>query len=364
MADTLIHPEALHQWVHQLWRTAGSSEREAQLTADHLVLANLSGHDSHGVGMIPRYVESWLLNELKLNQHVTVVNDAGTVLTLDGQGGMGQVVAQEAMALGIARAQEQGVCVMGLRWSHHLGRVGHWAEQAVAAGLISVHFVNAVSTPIVAPQGGREGRFVTNPFTVGIPVQGREPIVLDFATSAIAMGKVRVAHLKGAQVPAGALIDASGQPTQNPDVMFPPEGQARGALLPFGGHKGYALAMVCELLGAALTGGPTTRPAHLTAQQAVWNNMLTLLFDPARMSAADVFSSEVAAYVEWVKSAALQPGAQGIQTPGEPERATRLARAQGVPLDAGTLAELDHAAVRTNQAQGSALVALSSLALG
>ena len=189
MTAHVISPPALHRWVTALWTAAGSSPREAELTADHLVDANLTGHDSHGVGMIPRYVNAWLAGELRLNEHVSVAKDAGTLLTLDGHRGMGQVVAHEAMTIAIDRAQRDGVCVLGLRHAHHIGRIGHWAEQAAAAGLVSVHFVNGVSKPWVAPHGGRQGRFNTNPFTVGIPVPGREPIVLDFATSAIAQGK-------------------------------------------------------------------------------------------------------------------------------------------------------------------------------
>ncbi|MDH5541102.1 MAG: malate/lactate/ureidoglycolate dehydrogenase, partial [Rhizobacter sp.] len=347
-----------------LWRTAGSSEDEARLTADHLIGANLTGHDSHGVGMVPRYVKSWLADELQLNQHVGVLQSGGPMLSLDGRRGMGQVMAFEAMQQAIATAREHGVCVMGLRNAHHIGRIGHWAEQAVAAGLVSVHFVNAVSVPVVAPHGGRQGRFVTNPFTVGIPVEGREPLLLDFATSAIAMGKVRVAHNKQVPVPTGALLDAEGRETQQPGVMFPPAGTPHGALLTFAGHKGYALAMVCEVLGAALTGGDTTRPEVLARlKHAVWNNMLTLVFDPQRLNTAELFSAEVLAYIEWVKSSALRDGSAEILMPGDPERASRRARAELMPIDAGTLAELDDAAAAVAKARGCACAPLSGLAV-
>jgi uncharacterized oxidoreductase len=362
MEHRSIAPDALRRWVVELWRAAGSAENEAQLTADHLVLANSSGHDSHGVGMVPRYVQSWLAGELQLNQHVTVRSDSGTMLALDGRRGMGQAVAHEAMQFAIERARAHGVCVMGLRHAHHLGRVGHWAEQAVAAGLVSIHFVNAMSQPIVAPYGGREGRFVTNPFTVGIPVPGREPLLLDFATSAVAMGKVRVAHLAGQAVPADALLDAAGRPTEDPGVMFPPPGEPAGALLPFAKHKGYALAMVVEVLAAALTGGETTRPANLVYRYGVWNNMLAIVFDPRRLGAAEAFGHEVREFIEWVQSAPLQPGADRIRMPGDPERETRRERADALPLDAGSVAELDAAAAAVARATGHALAPLSSLA--
>jgi len=364
MADVTVHPETLHRWMTDLWLRAGCSPDEARLTADHLVGANLAGHDSHGVGMAPRYVKSMQAGELQLNQTVRIVLDNGPLVTVDGCRGMGQSVTHQAMNIAIERARVHGVCVMGLKHSHHLGRVGHWAEQAIAAGLASVHFTNAVAAmPMVAPHGGAAARFLTNPFTVGIPRPGTTPIVLDFATSAIAHGKVRVAHNKkksdpSVQVPEGCLIDAQGRPTRDPDVMFePPEGP-HGALQTSAAHKGYALAMVCELLGAALTGGETAQPANRTMRYAIWNNMFTIVFDPARIGPAERFAQEARAFVEWVESAPLSGTTDRIMMPGDPERRARADRAQGLPIDLGTLEELDAAA----RAVDPALPALSSLA--
>ncbi|SNT23912.1 uncharacterized oxidoreductase [Noviherbaspirillum humi] len=363
MAHHLIPTPALHRWVTDIWLAAGSNENEARLTADHLVGANLAGHDSHGVGMVPRYVNSWLADELQLNRQPQVAQDGGSMLVLDGSRGMGQSVAHEAMRIAIERAREQGVCVMGLKHAHHIGRIGHWAEQAVAAGMVSIHFVNAVSKPIVAPHGGTQGRFLTNPFTVGIPVAGGEPILLDFATSAIALGKVRVAYNKQVKVPPGSLLDRDGNFTDDPAVMFPPAGSPPGALVPFAGHKGYALAMVCELLGAALIGGDTTRPPNAQMKHAIWNNMLTIVFDPQRMGTADLFGGEFSAFVDWVKSAPLQDGSDGILLPGDPERAMRKARAEAVPIDDGTMQQMDQAAAQVQQAKGRSPGPLSALAM-
>jgi uncharacterized oxidoreductase len=364
MAETVIHPEKVHRWMTQLWLRAGSGEREARLTADHLVGANLAGHDSHGIGMAPRYVKSWKVGELQLNREVSVDVDNGALITVDARHGMGQSVTWQAMELAIARAREHGVCVMGLKNSHHLGRVGHWAEQAIAAGMASVHFTNAVAAvPMVAPHGGGVARFLTNPFTVGIPRPGGEPFVLDFATSAIAHGKVRVAWNKKksdptVQVPEGCLIDAMGRPTRDPNVMFePPEGP-HGALQTAAAHKGYALAMVCELLGAALTGGETAQPANRTMKHAVWNNMLVIVFDPERIGAAERFAQEARAFVEWVEAAPMSGATDRIMMPGDPERRARAERANGLQVDLGTLEELDEAARLVDPA----LPSLSSLA--
>lgn len=276
---------------------------------------------------------------------------------------MGQAVTEEAMNLAIGRAREHGVCVLGLRRSHHLGRVGHWAEQAAAAGMISIHFVNVLSRQIVAPHGGYEARYGTNPFTIGVPVAGAAPLVMDFATSAIALGKVRVANNKGVPVPPGCLLDADGHPTDDPAVMFPPAGQPHGALRSFGEHKGYVLAMMCELLGAAVTGGHTIRPETLTHEHAVWNNMLAIVFDPARLGSSTTFGHEVQSFVDWVRSSKLQPGTEAILLPGEPERAWRRARAEHIPVDSGTLAQLDDAAARVQAARGKSPGPLSPLAV-
>jgi len=171
-----------------------------------------------------------------------------------------------------------------------------------------------------------------------------------------------VAFNKGETVAPGLLLDGAGEPTQDPGVMFPAGTAPTGALLPMGGHKGYALAMVCEMLGAALIGGHTGRDAHLTLQHAIINNMLALVFDPARMDGAPMFGAEVAAFVEWVRSSPRRPGVDAILMPGEPEQASRTARAGGIPVDGGTLAALDDAAARVSRASGVTVAAPSSLA--
>src|SRR5450756_2666961 len=159
--------------------------------------------------MVPRYIDAMKEGGLKINQHVGVVMDGGVMLTLDGHVGYGQVMGHEAMVLGAERAKSNGVCVVGLSNSHHIGRIGHWAEQCIAHGLVSIHFVNVLARPIVAPFGGRDARHGTNPFCVGIPRMGKDPIVLDFATSKIAQGKTRVAYNKGEQLPPNIILDLS-----------------------------------------------------------------------------------------------------------------------------------------------------------
>lgn len=346
----VVHAEPLRRFVQAVVAQGGSSAHEAALVAHNLVEANLTGHDSHGVGMLPRYVDNLRAGGLKANQALHVVADNGSLLTLDGCAGYGQVMGHEAMVLGIERARTHGVAVVGLANSHHIGRIGAWAEQCLDAGLVSIHFVNVISEPIVAPFGGTDGRFVTNPMCVGIPIAGHEPIVLDFATSRIAAGKVRVAYNKGEQVLTGALIDAAGQPSTDPAVLY---GQPPGALLPFGEHKGYGLAVVCEILAGALAGGITlhARPNP----NAIINNMLSFIVDPQRLGTAQRLASEARAFADWVTASPPAAG-QRVQLPGDPERAWRRQRgAEGIPIDRATWAQLLHAGTQLGLAQATLL---------
>ncbi|MES2940946.1 MAG: malate/lactate/ureidoglycolate dehydrogenase [Pseudomonadota bacterium] len=340
MARTL-QAAPLRATVAGVLQAAGSSLDEAAKVAANLVLANLSGHDSHGVGMVPRYVDAVLEGGLAPNSAVRVTLDAGALLALDGCRGYGQVVGEQAMALAIERAQTAGSCVMALANAHHLGRIGHFAEMAVAEGLVSIHFTNVLSRPVVAPWGGGDGRFGTNPFCAGIPLKGRAPFVLDFATSRVAQGKMRVAHNEGRQVEPGTLIDEKGLPTTDPGVVVVPQpGGLFGALMPFGEHKGYGMAVACELLGGALTGGGTWhRPAD--SARAVINGMFTIVVDPERLGTQASFEAEALAFVDWLKQSPPAPDADGVQLAGEPERRARAERErEGIRIDDQTWGEI------------------------
>jgi uncharacterized oxidoreductase len=324
---------------------AGSSAEEADKVAANLVMANLSGHDSHGVGMLPRYVDAVLEGGLKPNASVQTVLDAGALLSLNGQRGYGQVIGEQAMALGIARAKTHGSCILALAESHHLGRIGHFAEMAVAQGLVSLHFVNVKSRPVVAPWGGTDGRFGTNPCCIGVPLKDQPPFVLDFATSRVAQGKMRVAYNQGKSVQPGLLMDEQGQPTTNPGVVVVPQANGFfGALMPFGEHKGYGLAVACELLGGALTGGGTWHSPSVQGR-AIINSMLTVLIDPARLGTQTAFDTEARAFVDWLRQSPPADGFDSVQIAGEPERAMRLQREQdGIEVDLQTWQEIVEAA--------------------
>jgi len=324
----LIDHQKLRGFAQAIFERLGAETDKAVETADHLVEANLKGHDSHGVGMIPNYVGSALRGGLQVNADATVVKDHGAVLLVDGGFGFGQVVGRQATDLGIEKARAMGIACVGSRNNHHLGRIGSYAEHCVAAGLVSIHFVNVVGhPPFVSMWGGRDKRLQTNPFCCGVPTES-EPLILDMATSAIALGKVRVADMKNELVPEHALFDATGRPTRDPGVIA--EG---GSLGPFGQHKGSGLALMCELLGGALAGEWTMQDLDQQKDITV-NHMLMLILDPNLFGGVQGFRREVEGMQAYARSAAPAEGFEQVLLPGDPERASRRDRlSQGIPID-------------------------------
>jgi len=346
--DTLLKPEPLKRAIEAIVAAGGSEPAEARLVADNLVTANLLGHDSHGIGMIPRYIDAVLEGGLAPNQHPKATLDTGTLLALDGCKGYGQSIGREAMQMTIQRAKRSGSCIMVLGNSHHLGRIGHWAEMAVAEGLVSMHFVNVISHARVAPYGGRDARFGTNPCCIGVPLPGEPPFLLDYATSAVAQGKLRVAHNKAEKVPPGRLIDPEGNPTNDPRyAVVPPF----GAMLAFGEHKGYGMAIACELLGGALTGGGTWHYEE-SSKQRVLNGMLTILLDPRQLGTAVAFEREARLFLDWLRKSRPAPGFDRVRIAGEPEREMRERRTRdGIPVDEATWEEILRAADKVKLAR-------------
>lgn len=327
----IVNHDKLIQVVSSICMAAGARGPEASAVAAHLVEANLQGHDSHGVGMLPTYIRNIKKGFCLPNQHAELVSTNGPTIVVDGKLGFGQVVGPEAMQMGINIARQQGTAVVALKNAHHLGRIGGHAEYVVKSGFISMHYVNVVGhDPQVAPFGGTKPRLSTNPFCCAIPVDGRDPIVLDMATSAIAAGKVRVARNSGLQVPEGSLIDHEGKATTDPNVTVqdPP-----GAQIHFGKHKGFGLAFICELLAGALTGAWSMQPGN-ERQGTVVNHMLTFILNPDVIGNKEKFTSETIAMIDYMKSTPTAPGVDSVLIPGEPERIAKLDRAtNGIPID-------------------------------
>jgi uncharacterized oxidoreductase len=339
----VVAHDRLREIVARILAAAGASQADGRVVADHLVDSNLSGHDSHGVGMLPFYVRGIASGVLDPRAHATIEDRGGGILAADGQRGFGQVVAREAIAAAMLRARAVGVGLVGLRNAFHVGRIGTYGEQAATEGFLSIHFVNVIGhRPLVAPFRGSDPRFSTNPFCVTLPRPGgAPPLVLDFATSIVALGKTRVALNRGKTMDDGTLIDAQGRSTNDPAVMWR---DPKGAILPFGLHKGYGLALMCELLAGAVAGAGTS--ATIPAQDdRIDNGMFSLVIDPARFAAAERIEREVASAVEFIKASPPADPELPVLVAGEPELAARAERSKaGIPIEIATWEELRAAA--------------------
>lgn len=352
METTTIPADALEAYVARIFAAAGCGEAEAGRIGRHLVSANLAGHDSHGVHRVPRYVQWLREGKVRAGQALTVVAESATHAVVDGNLGFGQTIGPLAVDLGIAKATASGIAVVALRNAGHVGRIGDWAERAARAGLVSIHFVNVGMGEIVAPYGGVERRFGTNPFCVGIP-QGEmgsddPPLLLDFATSLVAEGKVLVASQGGKPVPRDALITPDGQLSGDPAVLYGPiegtalrdPGNGQGALRAFGEHKGSAIAFMCEILAGCFAGSPTAGPLPAAKRGGIVNGMLSIYLAPAHFAAPQLAGTarDFAAYVKASRPAS--PGGE-VLVPGEAEARTRAARLRdGVPLPADAWAAI------------------------
>ena len=318
---------------------AGRNQTAAKRVSSRLVSANVTGHDSHGVGMIPAYVDGIRSGQLLPNAEIEIVNDKGPFLLIDGGRGFGHVIAEQAMEVAIERAKASHFSVLSLRNSFHLGRLGDWGEMAARSGFICIIYANVQSErPLVAPHGGSDARFVTNPYCTAIPATGKHPMfILDMATSTIAMGKARVANLSGKQVPEGSVIDPQGNPTTDPSVMFQ---EPAGSLTPFGMHKGFGLALLGDILGGAFSGGGAYLPEREVPDRII-NNMMAILIDPNVFGEAKEFGIDVDKYIDWVKASPPATGFDAVLMPGDPERLCTMDRLKnGIPLDAGTIEQL------------------------
>ncbi len=322
----------LGELVTAIMQGAGCAAQEASTVARRLVDSNLVGHDSHGVIRVGKYLEWMGDGWVKANQTPSVVFETDTIAIVDGNRGFGQVVGEFAGRLGTAKAAKSGIAMVGLRNCGHLGRVGDWADLAAAAGQVSLHFLNTSGAQRVAPFGGSDRRLSTNPITVGVPIAGGEPVILDITTSMVAEGKLFVASNKGEDVPPGWIIDKHGKPTTRPKDFY--DG---GALLTVGAHKGSGLSIIVDLLAGAVSTGKSSDPSDPVLR----NNMLSIYIAPGVYDADGAVAREAARFVEWVKASPPATPGQPVLLPGEIERMTRARRrAEGITIDDQTYADL------------------------
>ena len=335
MPEKLHEAAALEDLVRRIFLAIGASETVAATVAGHLIRANLSGHDSHGVIRIPQYVADADRGELIPSANAAVVRESGAVGTIDAGRGFGHSATAFAMEWAADRAARFGIAAAAIRRANHIGRLGEYAEQAAARGVIGIATVGIVGGGGVTPHGGR-GRYLgTNPWAIGVPSDG-EPMIYDAATSAVAEGKVKVAASKGVAVPAGAIIDSDGHPSLNPADYY-----AGGALLPLGGalagHKGYGLALASALVGAlAMVDGDDPTTAGTTSQPIGpgWlAGAFVIAIDPEWFGGAERYRLAVADALSGLRRQPAAEGVAEILIPGDPERRSRAARERdGIPI--------------------------------
>jgi len=348
---TVAAPQ-LASLVAAIMRGGGCAPGEAAIIARRLVDSNLVGHDSHGVIRVGKYLEWMRAGWLKANQAPSVVFESETIAIVDGNRGFGQVVGEFAGGLGTKKASKTGIAMIGLRNCGHLGRVGDWAELAAKEGQVSLHFLNTSGAQRVAPFGGSDRRLSTNPITVGIPVRGDEPVILDITTSMVAEGKLFVASNRGEQVPAGWIIDKDGKPTTEPKDFY-----GGGALLTVGAHKGSGLSIVVDLLAGAISTGKSSDPKDTVLR----NNMLSIYIAPDSYDNEGAVAGEVKRFLQWVKASPPSTSGQPVLLPGEVERQNRARRsAEGVPLDHKTWADLLAAAEAVGVSAADAEAAIAT----
>ncbi len=340
--------DQLESFVVRIFIAGGVGDEESARIARHLVRSDLAGHPSHGVVRVRSYMEWMAAGVVNADREATVVSENDTVIVLDGGYGFGQSTGAVAVRLGLAKAARSGVSVVALRNSGHLGRIADWAEMAADAGYVSIHFVNVSGTGLVAPFGGKERRFGTDPIAIGVPQDDRPPILIDFATSVVAEGKARVARNGGKPVPDDALVGPDGRITGDTAVLYgePKDGEnpnARsgpGALRAMGEQKGSALALACEVLAGVLTGSATS------GSEPFSNGMLSIFLSPDHF-AAEGFTERATEFADYVRSAAPADPEQPVQIPGDIERAKAEEQlANGIDLAEGTWADIVIAAER------------------
>ncbi len=328
-----IPAPVLTDFVARIFHAAGVPTAVAEQVAASLVASNLAGHDSHGVVRVMQYLGAVERGETDAHAAPVLVRNTPVLAVIDARRSFGQVAASFAIRTAIAKARDAGIAAVALYNSSHVGRLGEWVEMAATQGMIGLAFCNGGrSGGIVAPYGGAARRLGTNPIAAAVPLANRPPFVLDFATSAVAEGKVRVARNSGKEIPTGWVLDKEGNPTTNPADLY-----AGGMLLPAAGHKGYALALLVDLLGGLLTGGGSA-PQEGTMQS---NGVLFLVLAISAFRSPDEFQAEAVAMVERIKSTPPAPGFSAVLLPGEPEQQSAAQRrANGVPLDDGTWAQM------------------------
>jgi LDH2 family malate/lactate/ureidoglycolate dehydrogenase len=332
----ILSADALRNWTKGVFVHEGLSEEDAALVADALVRADLRGIESHGVMRIPIYVKRLRLGLINPRPSIQIIREQAAVALVDGDNGMGQVVATHAMREAIRRANAYGIGVVAVRNSNHFGMAAYFAMQALPHGMIGLALSNAPAT--MAPWGGSRPYLGTNPMAVAIPSQAEPPIILDMAMSVVARGKIILAAQQGVPIPPGWAINERGEPTTDPVQAL------AGAVLPFGGPKGYALAVIVEVLAGILANaafGPHVGGLYgnFSSPQRLGHFLAAL--NVRAFLPLDLFLERIDQLIREIRAVPPTAEVDRVYLPGEPEWLTeQRRRREGIPLPPEVVQEL------------------------
>jgi hydroxycarboxylate dehydrogenase B len=313
---------ALHRATAAIFRAAGASEDHAAQVADVLVDNHLAGHDSHGILRIPEYLKSIVDGEIVVGASPQVLEETPTTALVTGNWALGQVTGNFAVDLAIAKARKERVAAVSVVQASHTGRLAAFTDRGAEQGVMVFMAIGTVDRPMTAPFGGAAAVLGTNPVAFSVPNPGGAPVTLDIATSAIAAGKVKVAKAKHQQLPPDSILDREGRPTTDPQAFF--DG---GVLLPFGAHKGYALAVIAELLSGPMAGADAYPGVFMRS------GIFIFAVDVGVFRPAADYAKAMAVTLGRIKAVPPAPGFDEVLIPGEPEARLRVVRERdGIPI--------------------------------
>jgi LDH2 family malate/lactate/ureidoglycolate dehydrogenase len=332
-SEVRIAPDELQELATRIFAAAGAPEDVAAEVAEHLVQSNLAGHDSHGVIRVRWYVEQVRAGWIRPGSRPHVERETTMAALVSGEWGFGHPAARLAMDLAVDRALKHGLGAAGLVRATHIGRLGTYTERAADRGCVALMWLGGLGTHRASvPYGGARPLYGTNPISAAFPAGSAGTVLLDYATTQISGGKVMVAQDRGVEVPPGNIVDASGRPSTRPQDFF--EG---GALLPFGGHKGYAQAFFAQLLGQCLTGAEGTGSEGYGGDAFRQSGSFFIAIDPGLLRPAEGSVRAASSFVEKARAVPPAPGFDQVMVPGDPEMKARIERREEIELPAATM---------------------------
>ncbi len=320
----ILTADQLKRVSYQIFTAMEVPKEEAEIVSEFLVNSNLAGHDSHGVIRVPQYVNLIKSGNIIPGAKLEIVRETSNSAVLNGNWGFGQVLAKKAMEIAIRKANDKSVSTVTMAQSNHIARLGEYPAMAIENDMIGMIMVNNHgAAQYMPPWGGIARRLSPNPLSIGVPAGRYDPVILDITTAAAAEGKIRVKLNRGEQLPEGWIIDSEGNPSTDPKKLY---GPPQGAILPFGGsvggHKGYGLGFIVDVLAGALSGAGCSRADATRFGNAVFITVINI----KDFVSIDEFKSEVDGLIDYVKSSPKMPGVDEIYYPGEVEAKERKRR--------------------------------------